>query len=172
MGEGLNVTAKGTKELARGRRLHLMVSVTYGKSIVLCQPYERLNGCFFAQFIRQRFNSTFAKTGTKSQSKRIFVLDNDPSQTSKKAMDSLHDIEANFITHNLNPPENIFHLVKINLEKEALEQKITYESFKRIRERVFNSFQYITTEIVEKTIESLHGRSDKIMALSGGCTKY
>ena len=68
MGEGLNVTAKGTKELARGRRLHLMVSVTYGKSIVLCQPYERLNGCFFAQFIRQRFNSTFAKAGTKSQS--------------------------------------------------------------------------------------------------------
>ena len=71
----------------------------------------------------------------------------------------------------LNPPENIFHPVKINLEKEA-EQKITYESFKQIRERVFNSFQYITTEIVEKTIESLHGRNDKIMALSGGRTKY
>ena len=30
-GEGLNVTAKGTKELAVGRRLHLMVAVAYGK---------------------------------------------------------------------------------------------------------------------------------------------
>ena len=27
MGEGLNVTAKGTKELASGRRLHRMVAV-------------------------------------------------------------------------------------------------------------------------------------------------
>ena len=35
-GEGLNVTAKGTKELAGGRRLHLMVAVAYGKGVVLC----------------------------------------------------------------------------------------------------------------------------------------
>ena len=93
-GEGLSVTAKGTKELAGGRRFHLMVALAYGKRVVLCQPYEKLNGCFFAQFIRQHFNITFAKAGPKAQSKRIFVLDNDPSQTSKKAMEALRDIEA------------------------------------------------------------------------------
>ena len=48
MGEGLNVTAKGTKELAGGRRLHGMVAAAYGKSVVLCQLYEKLNSCFFA----------------------------------------------------------------------------------------------------------------------------
>ena len=42
-GEGLCVTTKGTKELAGGRRLHLMVAVAYGKDVVLCQPYEMLN---------------------------------------------------------------------------------------------------------------------------------
>ena len=50
MGEGLNLTAKGTKELAGGRRLHRMVSVADGKGVVLCQPYEKLNSCFFARF--------------------------------------------------------------------------------------------------------------------------
>ena len=34
-GEGLNVTAKGTKELAGGRRLHLMVAVAYSKGVVV-----------------------------------------------------------------------------------------------------------------------------------------
>ena len=35
-GEGLNVTAKGTKELASRRGLHLMVAVAYGKGVMLC----------------------------------------------------------------------------------------------------------------------------------------
>ena len=60
----------------------------------------------------------------------------------------------------------------MNLEKEALEQKITNESFELFRERIFNSFQHIDTEIVNKTIESLPRRIDKIITLSGGCTKY
>ena len=95
--QGLNVMAKGTKELAGGRRLHLMVVVAYGKGVVLCQPYEKLNGCFFVQFIRQHFNITFAKAGAKPQSKRIFVMDNDPSQTSK-----------NFIAHQVAHKEKGF----------------------------------------------------------------
>ena len=57
-------------------------------------------------------------------------MDNDPSQTSKKAMETLNDIEAELHrlpsrSQDLSPPENIFHLVKMNLEKEALERKIT-----------------------------------------------
>ena len=104
-------------------------------------------------------------------------MDNDPSQTSKKAMEALHDIEAELhrlpsLSQDLTPPENIFHLVKMNLEKEALKQKITNESFEEFRERVFNSFQHIDTEIVDKTTESLPRRIDKIIALSGGRTKY
>ena len=90
-GEGLNVTAKGTKELAGGRKLHLMVAVAYGEGVVLCQPCEKLNGFFFAQFIRQHFNITFAKAGPKAQ-RRIFAMDNDPSQTSKKAIEAVNDI--------------------------------------------------------------------------------
>ena len=55
-------------------------------------------------------------------------MDNDPSQTSNEAIEALHDIEAKLHrlprrSQDLNPPENIFNLVKMRLEKEALEQK-------------------------------------------------
>ena len=92
-------------------------------------------------------------------------------------MEALNDIEAErhrlpSSSQDLNPPENIFHLVKMNLEKETLERKITNESFEQFRERVFNSFQHIDTEVIDKTIESLPRRIHKIIALSGGRTKY
>ena len=63
-------------------------------------------------------------------------MDNDPNQTSNKAMEALYDIKAELHrlpsrSQDLNPLENIFYLVKMNLEKEALEQKITNESFEQ-----------------------------------------
>ena len=92
-------------------------------------------------------------------------------------MKALHDIEAELHrlpsrSQDLNPPENIFHLVKTKLEKEALERKGRSEFFEQFTERVFNSFQYIDTKIVDKTIESLPKRIDNNKALSGGRTKY
>ena len=33
LGEGLQLTAKGSKELAGGRRLHLMAAIAHGKGI-------------------------------------------------------------------------------------------------------------------------------------------
>lgn len=40
-GEGLKLTAKGSKELAGGRRLHLIVAVAHGKGIILKEDYEK-----------------------------------------------------------------------------------------------------------------------------------
>ena len=49
-GEGLNITAKGRKELAGGRRFHIIVAVAYEKGVVLCEPYEQMNAQFFFNF--------------------------------------------------------------------------------------------------------------------------
>ena len=146
------VEKRDTKELAGGRRLDLMVAVPYGKAVVLLKTYEKLNGVFFVQFIRQHFNITFAKAGPKAQSKRVFVMDNDPSQTSKKAMEALHDIEAKLHrlpsrSQDLNSPENMFHLVKMNLVKEALERKITNESFEQ-----FTEFSLVSSTEIQKSL--------------------
>ena len=72
-GEGLNITEKGSKELAGGRRLHVMVVVAYGKGVILKEAYEKMNGPFFANFVKKHFNLCFAKAATKVQ-KSAYLL--------------------------------------------------------------------------------------------------
>ena len=83
--EGLKVTGKGCKDLAGGRRLHVLVAIAYGKGVILKLPYEKMIGEFFAKFIREHFNLTFANAGPKADGRHLFVMDNDPSQTSRIA---------------------------------------------------------------------------------------
>ena len=90
----------------------------------MCIPYENMNGQFFAKFIKDHFNLCFARSGPRNNGRRLFLMDNDPSQTSKVAMDALVEIEAEFHeipprSPDLNPIENIFHLVKSNLERHS-----------------------------------------------------
>ena len=86
LGEGLQLTAKGSKELAGGRRLHLMAAISHGKGIIMTEPYEKISRDYFASFIRRRFKITFAKAGGKANHSRRFIMDNDPCQTSKKSL--------------------------------------------------------------------------------------
>ena len=123
--EGLQITAKGSKDLAGGKRLHMMVAIAYGKELYR-QSYEKLNGQFFADFIKQHFNVTFARAGPKNNRKRLFVMDNDPSQNSRVARAALEQVECELVSiparsPDLNPMENIFHIVKSELEKNAIE---------------------------------------------------
>ena len=57
--EGLTVTTKGCKDLAGGRRLHVIVAIAHGDGVILREPYEKMNGQFFAAFIREHFNTCF-----------------------------------------------------------------------------------------------------------------
>ena len=40
--EGLQITGKGSKDLAGGKRLHIIVSIAYGKGVILKEPYKKL----------------------------------------------------------------------------------------------------------------------------------
>jgi transposase len=80
-----------------------------------------MNGKFFANFIKNNFNICYAKPGSKHGGKRLFVMDNDPSQSSKAAMNALRSVESELLkiparSPDLNPIENIFHIVKFNLQ--------------------------------------------------------
>ena len=46
------VYKKRSKDLPGGRCLHVLIVIAYGKGVALTVPYENMNGCFFAQFIR------------------------------------------------------------------------------------------------------------------------
>lgn len=60
-------------------------------------PYENMSGDFFAMFIRSHFNLAFGQAGPKMNGRRLFVMDNDPSQRSKVASNALKDVEAELL---------------------------------------------------------------------------
>ena len=87
-------------------------------------------------------------------------MDNDPSQTSKKAMRALEEIECDLHgipprSPDLNLIENAFHLVKKRLEKDAIEQKIRRETFDEFKNRVLRCFSNLSASILDRTIESM-----------------
>ena len=122
--EGLQITGKGSKDLAGGKRLYI-VSIAYGNGVILKEPYEKLNGNVLANFIQQHFNLCFARAGPKRNGKRILVMDNNPSQVSKVEMRALEEIEGELLkipscSPDINPIEGIFHIVKNMLEEKAI----------------------------------------------------
>lgn len=65
-------------------------------------------------------------------------MDNDPSQSSKATMKELKKIEAELlkipaISPDLNPIENMFHIVKSKLRDEAIDKRKEAESFWNFR---------------------------------------
>ena len=61
--EGLaeGCTAKGKKEGSGGRVLKLFVAIRYNKGVIVCHPYEKLDGQFFENFFKDNFASFFRK---------------------------------------------------------------------------------------------------------------
>ena len=176
-GEGLQITAKGSKELAGGRRLHLLVAIAHGKGVILKEPYEKMNGRFFSQFIRDHFNLCFAAASPKRNGQRIFVMDNDPSQNSGPACEAMEEVEAERHkipprSPDLNPIENIFHVLRNLLDDEAESCNITHETFDQFKGRVLRTLECIDTKLIDKTIESMSKRIDAVFASKGGRSKY
>ena len=119
----------------------------------------------------------FGKAGPKADGKRLFVMDNDPCQTSKKAMLALAQIECELHripprSPDINPIENIFHLVKKMLQKEAIEHNITKESFNAFKTRVLCCLDTFKISTIDKTIESMPKRIEEIWCSKGKRSKY
>ena len=127
---------------------------------------------FFAKFIGESFNLCFGKAGPKVDGKRIFVMDNDPSQTSKMAMSALRNIECELHeipprSPDLNPIENTFHLVKKRLKDEAIRLRITEESFEHFKQRLLNCLDSLDVPTIDRTILSMPKRVKGILTEKG-----
>ena len=65
--------------------MHLIVAIGYGRGVICADPKEGISGEYFARFIRRNFPILFEITGKNKEEPKLFVMDNDPSQTSAKA---------------------------------------------------------------------------------------
>lgn len=173
--EGLQITTKGSKDLAGGKRIHFLVAISYGRGVVLVQEYEKMNGQYFAAFIRKELDACFRRFNGE----RLFVMDNDPSQrsaTAKKALENigavLHSIPPR--SPDLNPIENFFHMVKADLHNDAMHRNITKETLDEFRIRVRNKLFSFNDNLnyINKLISSMPRRLDAVIKGKGYRTKY
>ncbi len=175
--EGLTFgcTGKGRKEGTGGRVLKLMVAISYGKGVIVCEPYEKMCGKYFSNFIDRNFDMMF-KLADKGDS-RIWIQDGDPSQNSADAKAAMSRARCELLkipprSPDLNPIENLFNLTSQMLRKHAISLHITKESYKEFQQRVINTMQSIPTEYINNLIASMHRRLDLVIANKGNRIKY
>lgn len=175
--EGLTFTTKGSKDLAGGKRLHLIVVISYGKGVILAEPYEKMTADFFALFIRRHFPNLFDIAGKGEADRKIFVMDNDPSQTSAKAMATLMDMGYTMQkiparSPDVNPIENVFHLVRKRLKAQVKENNVTQQTWEEFKQAVQYNIWSTSKDVIDKTISSMTKRLQKIVKTNGRRTKY
>ena len=153
------------------------VAIAHGKGVVLCSQYHwTVTGERFAKFIRNVFPTTFEKCGVDPRG-RLWLQDGDPRQVSKVANDAWERLGCTHFqiparSPDINPIENIFHLVRRQLKEDALNRNITSENFDDFSKRVANTILAIQPEVIDKTIESMQTRMVEIVKRKGGRTKY
>ena len=116
--------AKGSKAGTGGKVVKMMVAISHGKGVVICERYEKLDAQYFASFIDQHFNTMFARSGKGLT--RLWLQHGDSSQNSKTARDAMARCHCEVFkmpprSPDLNPIENIFNIVSRKLEKDAME---------------------------------------------------
>ena len=175
--EGLNehCTSKGKKAGNGGRTAHFFVGMSYRKGVILCEPYEKLDGQIFADFVTKHFPVAFNKSYHPYS--RSFLQDGDPSQNSKKAKVALSKIGAVQFSipprsPDCNPIENMFSWAERKLAQDAIDMNITYETFSEFSARVKQTMESCPVEFIDKLIDSMPGRMLKIIATKGKRLRY
>ena len=102
----------------------------------------KMDGPYFAGFICCHFPILFDITRINGDADpKLFVMDDNPSQTSAVVKKALNKIGAKMQVipprlPDLNTIENLFHIVHKKMEAEILEKNITYQSWDEFVDRV------------------------------------
>lgn len=173
----LHCTSKGKKEGVGGKMARFMVAMAHGKGIIACHQYAgKLNGEDFAQMINDNFPEWFLKVATRRQPK-IFLQDGDPTQNSAIARNAWQALGCERFaiparSPDLNPIENIFHLIGNKLKADALQNNIAKESYSDFSRRVKQNALAFDKTVIDKAIESMPDRIAAVFRSKGARTKY
>lgn len=175
--EGLEIgcVAKGRKEGTGGKLVKLMVAISYDKGVICCEPYEELNGRFFATFIKTHFRRMFLQADKGNP--RLWIQDGDPSQNSGLAKSAMRRARSTLIllpprSPDLNPIENLFPVVRRILRRQALQQGIQQETFKQFQTRVKAAFRSIPVRTINRIIASMANRISLVIKNKGRRLNY
>jgi transposase len=150
--------------------------IAFDKCVISCEQYHsKLTGKMFAKFVKEHFSSVFENSANPRG--KLFFQDVDPRQCSKVARKAIGRLGCRMFaipprSPDINPIENIFHLVRKQLQDDALRNKITKESFAAFSVRIKRTVKNITVETINKTILSMNKRMKLIVKGKCNGTKY
>ena len=174
--EGLSIhcVAKGKKE--GKRNANFMVAFGYGCGVIMnVQYFGQITGTKFSDIVRDHFPSAFQRS-PNPRGKR-FLMDGCPRQNSKLSKKAIDAVGGKIFSipprsPDLNPIENFFHLAGNRLRAEAIEKKISSETFEEFSQRVVDCLQNFNSEDIDKIIDSMEKRIDFVIKSKGQRIKY
>ena len=173
-GGNLHCTTSGRHEGTGGKTAKFMVAIAYEKGVTMCEEYcLQLNGASFADFIKEYFPPCFKESGNSN----LFLQDGDPSQNSRLAMDALAEVGGQKFaiparSPDLNPIENVFHLAKRRLKRDAEKRCITNESYEEYVCRVKETICTTSVTTINNIIDSMNRRIDEVIKKKGQRIRY
>lgn len=175
--EGLSRSTKGKKEGSGGKMANFFVAISHGHGTVLCKQYTwKVNGKNFADFVLRCFPEAFQKLGV-SPAGSMFLQDGDPRQNSRVARNAFETLGFEMFSipprsPDLNPIENVFHLVRKKLKQDAIDNNITHETYQEFSKRVAQTITDFSPALITKTIESMEKRIEMVVNQKGERIKY
>ncbi len=172
----LHCTSKGKKEGTGSKMARFMAAIAYGKGVISCVPYTgNIDGEFCYNFIREHFPEMFQASANPKG--KLFLQDGDPNQNSKRAREGMDTIGCRLFkiparSPDLNPIENVFHLVGKKLQKDALDNSITKETYQEFCSRIKKTMKEFPTDVIDRTIESMPRRIEMVIKSKGNRIKY
>ena len=174
--EGLDVgcTTKGSKEGCK--QVKFLVGMAHNVGVVLCKELTQpMSGTYYAELVLEAFPTALERT-MNARGKRV-LLDGDPSQNSRRAKQALDQIGAKVFSipprsPDLNPIENLFNIIRMKLRKEARDKHITHETKGQFSRRVVASLTSMSSEQIDRIIETMPKRLQQIQKAKGQRIKY
>eukprot|EP00794_Sanderia_malayensis_P001901 gene1901-2159_t len=163
----LHCTARGKKEGSGSRMARFMVAISYGRGVISCIQYNKqIDGEFCYEFIREHFPGMFENSANAKG--KLFLQDGDPNQNSKRAHEGIESIGCRVLkiparSPDLNPIENVFHLVGTKLQKDSLEKNIVKETYEQFCNRIKKTMMEFPSEVIDRTIASMPKRMNMVL---------
>ena len=108
---------------------------------------------------------------------RSSFRDGDPSQNSKAAREEIARLGYVHLkipprSPDLNPIENVFNQVQVKLCKDALQQRITNETYAEFKQRIIQTMLAFPVENIDRVILSMPKRIKELLKNKGDRLKY
>ena len=158
--------------------MRLFVAIAYGKGVNLCKKFDpklRFIGANYKDFIKENFPIALERSANPIN--KLILQDGCPVQKSKQAQLGYDDVGCKIFniparSPDLNPIENVFHLARKMLAKEAKDKFIQKESYAEFAHRVIRTIESVPAHIIDRTIDSLPQRMSMVIKSKGDRIKY